>query len=294
MKQLKLIFILFLGFQINLKAQITESSSQEKPYWLESNGLPQSDYFTYKIGQGENSSLSNAKKLAVNDVLQKIANEDGITYKITGESSINIENRNENDKITTNETFKYEGKTVIDGKEMSVPTLQEASDYYILRNGIYEVWVLVRIPKEKKHIEMPIYQDLKKEAVWRSAIFPGWGQLYKSEVSRKEKKKGLFMLSSEIIMLGGIVSSQVQYSSYHNKAYETSSITQRDTYLSNRDTWGNLRYAFAGGAVVVYLYSLIDAATNKEAKKYSFKNKYKLYPTFSQQGTQICLSIKLK
>ena len=176
MRQFKLIIILFLGFQINLKAQIIETSSQERPYWLESNGLPQSDYFTYRIGQGENTSLGDAKKQAINDVLQKIANEDGISYKLLdGETNTKIENRNENGEIQTNITFKYEGKTVIDGKEMSVPALQEASDYYVLKDDIYEVWVLVRIPKEKKYTEMSIYQDWKSEAVWRSALFPGWG-----------------------------------------------------------------------------------------------------------------------
>ena len=298
MKQISLLIILFLGFQINLKAQIIETSSKEKPHWLNESGLPQSDYFTYQIGQGENSSLADAKKQAVNDVLQKIAKEDGITYKITGESNTNIENNNENGEITTNITFKYEGKTIIDGKEISVPALQEASEYYILRDKIegkiYECWVLVRIPNKKKNVDIPIYQDWKSEAVWRSAVFPGWGQLYKSQVSKKERKKGLLMLSSEVIMLSGLISSQIQYNSYHDKAYETTSISQRESYLSNRDTWGNLRYAFAGGAVVVYLYSLIDAATNKDAKKYSFNNKYKFYTSFSKQGTQLCLSIKIK
>ena len=297
--QLSLMVILLLSVQTNIKAQIIESSSNEKPYWLEEGGLPQSDYFIYKIGQAENISLNDAKKQAINDVLQKIANEDGITYSISSESNLSIENKNENGKTETVETFTHEGKTIIDGKEMSVPALQEASDYYILRNkssgNIYEYWVLVRLPKQKKYVEMPIYQNWNSDAIWRSAIFPGWGQLYKSQVSHKERKKGLFMLTGEVVMLTALFTSQIQYSSYHDKAYETISVSQREIYLSNRDAWGNLRYAFVGGAAVVYLYSIIDAATNKEAKKYSFYNdKYIIYPAFSEQGTQLCLSIKIK
>ena len=298
MRQVKLIIILFLVFQLNLKAQIIETSSKVKPYWLEQGGLPQSEYFTYKIGQAENISLNDAKKQAINDVLQKIANEDGINYTISSESNLSIENKNTNGKIETVETFTHEGKTIIDGKEISVPALQEVSDYYVLRQktggNIYEYWVLVRLPKQKKYVEMPIYQDWNSEAIWRTAIFPGWGQLHKSQVSYKEKKKGLFMITSEIVMISGLITSQIQYNSFHDKAFETTSLSQRETYLSNRDAWGNLRYIFAGGAAVVYLYSLIDAATNNDAKKYSFNKKYKFYPTFTEQGSQICLSIKIK
>ena len=285
-----ILFILFAVLFINAKAQ--------KPYWLEEGGLPQSNYFFYYIGYGESESLFEAKKQAVQSVLQKISDKKGINYTITGESELKGKEKDRDGEFSTDITFSFNTKVTKNGKEIKLPSLQEASDYFLIKDKgtkkAYSCWVLMRVPEKKAYAEKSIYEPWGAAPIWRAALFPGLGQLYKGNYSKKEKKKGTFLLLTGTTMFAGIISSQVLYNYNHDKAYSTESQSQRDVYLSNRDMWDSARYGFAVGAGIVYLYSLIDATANKKAKKYAhIQKRINLQPNIGTDYYTLALKINL-
>lgn len=286
----KFLIVLFLMYSAVLFAQ-------NKPYWLEEGGLPQSDYFFYYIGYGEQQNLRDAKKQAVQDVLQKISDKEGLDYKITGEQELKGSETQRNGDFDTHISFNFSTKVEKNGKEVILPSLQEASDYYLTENRgalVYKCWVLVRVPKQKAYANKPMYEPWGMAPVLRSAIVPGWGQIYKGNYSKKERRKGFNLLITETLLVAGVAGSQVMYNYNHDLAYETTSISQRDTYLANRDTWHNIQMGCAIGAGVVYLYTIIDAAANKKAKRYAYnENKVKLLPLMADNYYALGLSISL-
>ncbi len=284
---LLLIFILLISFV-----------NAQEPYWLKEGGLPQSNYFDYYIGIGEDESLYEAKKKAVQDVLQKISNKKGMNYIITGQSELKGKETEHNGNFNTDISFSFNTKVTINGREVVLPSLQEASDYYITKisggKSLNNCWVLVRVAKNKAYANKPIYEPWGFDPVWRSALYPGLGQLYKGRYSNKEKKKGTFLLLTGTAMIAGVISSQVLYNYNHDQAYATESMSQRDFYLDKRDMWGSARYGFAVGAGVIYLYSLIDASANKKVKRYSeLQKRINIQPIIGTEYYLLALKINL-
>ncbi|MBI9068205.1 MAG: hypothetical protein JEZ09_13005 [Salinivirgaceae bacterium] len=273
-------------------------TNAQKPYWLEEGGLPQSSYFNYYIGYGESETLLEAKKQAVQAVLQKISDEEGLNFTITGESERKGKETKHNGQFTTDISFSFNTKVVKNGKEIILPSIQEASDYYIddknLNENSYSCWVLMRVPEKKEYAKMSIYEPWGAAPVWRSALYPGLGQLYKGQYSKKEKKKGTFLLLTGTSMIAGIVTSQILYNHNHDQAYATESMSQRDFYLDKRDTWGSARYGFAVSAGVIYLYSLIDASANKKVKRYAeIHERLNIQPIIGAEYYLLALKINL-
>lgn len=261
------------------------SPTKSRPDWLKEK--PISNNYSYYIGVGESNSLQNAKQTAVNDVLYQLSNMAGVS--ISADYKTKISNHTFNDDVNT--TMDFEAVMVSTGERIRITGLRKEDEYWQGRGTRYEYWVLMRKPKRKDvdpNYDMP--QSYGAAPIWRSALMPGWGQIYK-----KQKKKGYVLLGSGVLFITGALISQNMYSYNYNEAIKN--IKHNETYLyylDKADTWATIRNAAFVATGAIYIYSLIDAMASKGAKRYAYikPRKYRFYPIFNKQSYQFALSVK--
>ena len=276
--------------------QIIDKSDTKKPTWFSGNSNIDSKLFKYYVSQGTSSSIDTARKNAIQNVIFEYAQTLGTEYIVGSESNTVISNIQENDSVKTTTSFVFSGK--VQGKEQNfkIPCFTIVEYYWEkeLYNGkpIYQYWVLARIPNRERDCNLPFYQSYGKSAVWRSAILPGWGQMHLGY-----KTKGVILLSATGILLTGITTAQIMYTSNWNNYISSLSLGQNDdaqVYKSNADDWfliRNINLVAIGG---VYVYSLIDALTKKGINVYASKNdKVNICPSICFNTAMLSLKIKI-
>lgn len=114
------------------------------------------------------------------------------------------------------------------------------------------------------------------QGVWRSAILPGWGQIYKGSTV-----KGGLMFSGTVAFAGVAVFANYKNSNYLRNMAESYSSDNKRYYADKADSMANLRNISIGAAAAVYIYSLIDAAVAPGAKRVKVTKSGGSYITFS-------------
>ena len=151
--------------------------------------------------------------------------------------------------------------------------------------------------KEKGNVEMTSVQNVSVQnenkhrfaPIWRSALVPGWGQLYK-----KEKTKGIVVLSGAGLLALGTVIADNQYSSYITLAEQNRDIRLRKDYMASADAWENTRNVFVIALAAVYVYNIVDASISKRANKYAFNQDKRInfYTTYFNNEFKAHLTYK--
>lgn len=103
--------------------------------------------------------------------------------------------------------------------------------------------------------------EYRSSALWRAALLPGWGHLY-----RGERRRGWLFMSAGLSLAGGAILSGVL------GAMAASDYRENDPNTSHRRSDANAHYDRANllwtGAAVVYLTSLVDTFVNAEDRSY--------------------------
>jgi len=231
------------------------------------------------------TSLEAAKNKAIADVIGQLS----FLVNSTVQVSSTYERGEATDvKLDGNESIRYTENFVqiikVDGEEITITGLKKEEEYWqkVKINGKveYQYWLLMKIPKPNSNIS-EIKQGYGMQGVWRSALVPGWGQLYK-----REKKKGLAILGGTGLLALGTVVTYSQYNSNLRLAQQNSNIYVRTQYIDRADSWRNGSYVCIAGIAALYIYNIIDAATSKGAKKYAYlpDNRINLYAFYDNQN----------
>jgi len=198
-------------------------------------------------------------------------------------------------KIGSKDTYRFsENYTEViksDGEKITIKGLQKEEEYWqkVMENGtvVYQCWILMKTLKEGATAKK-INEGYGLRPLWRSAILPGWGQLYK-----KEKTKGILLISATALTVGGGLLANSMYNSNINKASETHDINEINAYLDDADTWQTTRNVLFISAGAIYIYNLIDAMTSKGAKKYASHevDKFQIIPSLEEDalGLKLCM-----
>lgn len=90
-------------------------------------------------------------------------------------------------------------------------------------------------------------------ALWRSALVPGYGQIYKGSTA-----KGISILGGEVALITGVLLTENTRSSYRRKAKETYDVNKIRSYTDKADNYETARNICIGGAIALYVYNVID------------------------------------
>lgn len=141
------------------------NSLSSQPEWVENcpEGKFNEFYFCgFSVDKDFNLALSKAFDNAVLKIKR--------TYSVDVEVKIDKTPNLDNSRLYIN----------MRGLEQQI-NLRIAETYYEKIDGLYHVWVLVALPKPPSLAKSPP-SDLG--AIIRSAVIPGWGQLYKGRTER--------------------------------------------------------------------------------------------------------------
>lgn len=271
--------------------KIVDRSDIAKTQWMGGDfPVKSNDSYSFRIGEGTGSTLFEARKIALENLVFELAKNNGVQINTVTELGV------EYHKIGEKETIVdlFDQKTTFKGKPFKV-ALYKVDEYWeqIKINGSTEFrcWKLFEVsnnPSNYSFKDVPFSSKYGIAPVWRSALVPGWGQLYK-----KDKAKGLKFLIGEGLLVSGIFISEYFRKSYYNKAVETKNIDARRSYYSYSDSFTIMRNGFCIAAVIVYIYNLVDVMTAKGAKRYAYfnTNRINFYANVDKQFSCITLNI---
>lgn len=288
MKLLNLHIFFILLTNIGFTQSVIDKSDKDRPAWISGNTNIESKSFQYIKGMGASTFLDEARKFAFQDFLIDYAQTIEQSYTVNSKNKATIDNIFEDGEVKTISDFVLYAD--IQGKEQEIKIhCLSIVEYYWekeLVNGKpqYQYWILVRIPNDKNDCNLDFYKSYGKFAVWRSVLIPGWGQLYK-----KEKAKGMLVLSSTVLTVSGIIVSQTMYKSNINNASATHDIDLINAYLENADSWQKARNIFSVAAGAIYIYNLIDAMTAEGEKQYTLNtpHPFELLPMIADNSIGI-------
>jgi len=130
--------------------------------------------------------------------------------------------------------------------------------------------------------------------IYRSALVPGWGQIYKDQ-----KTKGYIFLSSFVALGAGAFVAQNMYSYNYNEAIKNRKSAKTYLfYLDKSDSWYTVRNSTFVAVGAVYAYSLVDAIASKRKRSNNdlsllSSKKYQIAPIYTGNSLQLGLGINL-
>ncbi|MDR2809600.1 MAG: DUF5683 domain-containing protein [Tannerellaceae bacterium] len=223
--------------------------------WMDGEFPPASPAFEYRVEIGEGKSLKAAGEDALNSLLLDLGNQAGVevTSRTLSEIKREMTSRtyDETERSVTTYRINREGFRAFFVKAGEYHERVRTSAGYV-----YRLWALYEVSDRRTFRPyIPEYTDrYGGDAFWRSALLPGWGQMYKGSTA-----KGVCIIGGEVALVGGLVAAENLRASYMKKINETHQSDAIRTYARNADTMKNIRNLCLTGAAALYLYNLIDA-----------------------------------
>lgn len=270
----RLIIILFiLSIYIGYaRSQNSVSSSEKmKPDWLvHEMPKPSNSSYHFLKTEGIKSNLEEAREECLSQVAHNITRGAKI-FSVSETKKKSNSTRNEygfNENVETEYTLSY---TI---KSDTVNALFRKIDEYweVIASGsaiVYRCYTLYAIAENPEPVTFDQISSSYKyggDALWRSALVPGFGQIYKGH-----KVKGISMMTGEALLIGGIIFCESRRSDYQRKSKETLNIDKVKNYLDNADNYATYRNVCIGAAAALYVYNVIDAVVTDGRKRTSVK-----------------------
>ncbi|MFV0419389.1 MAG: DUF5683 domain-containing protein [Dysgonomonas sp.] len=291
----RLIFFLFiLSISVGYVCSQNPVSSSEKmkPDWLIKE-LPNPRNTSYHFLKTEaiKPSLEEARNECLNQVTYKIAR--GAKASLSSETKKKSNStRNEyglDERIETEYilTYKVEADTV----SMVFKKIDEYWEAILTGSGVvyqcHSLYAVAENPEYAAFDQITFSYKYGGDALWRSALVPGFGQIYKGH-----KAKGISIMGGEALLIGGIIFCESRRSDFQRKSKETLNIDKVRNHLDNADNYATYRNICIGAAAALYVYNLIDAVVTDGRKKTSVKpGSVYIIPSATQNFRGVSLSM---
>ena len=252
----------FLLLAASFIVSFVSAFADERPLWLKGEMPPQSNStYYFSINYGEGLSIKEALNAADMALISQLTSAAGIT--VSGETKYEIFYYLDSQKSVESEigTSDYN----INIKDIHLAF--KVADTYITReHNLYSVAVLYEVARNPDNVRYDTVEytsNYGARGLWRSAIIPGWGQMYK-----KQYAKGIAILAVEAAAVYVACVAENQRSSYMGKIKATTDPDAIKFYQNKANESKNLRNGLFIGAAAVYVYNLVDAIAAKGRTKY--------------------------
>ena len=215
---------------------------KQRDYGQWSEILPEdSDYF-YAVGG------PSPTRQAAND---NARSEMGKFISVTVDSEIENRKQERNNDIDQERLEQLRVKSKETLRHLSIAAVKNEDDGYL---------ALARMPRRPLN---EIMESLRFEwippstgEIVRSVLAPGWGQLKKKQV-----RKGLGILSSQVVLLGSTLIFNSLKTSAHDDYLLARTDGVRRAYRDDEENYQRLMTGSLVGLGAVYIYNLIDVST---------------------------------
>lgn len=267
--------IALLIYLVLTLAYVYGENDGRRPRWLSEVPAASNGTFEYKVITVYAQTASEAKGLVPREVTNYVETTQKV--QITSVSKITSENHNGD----VSEEISFNMMAIVEGDPVNV-VVKIIDEYHEAKDGqgVYYFLCAVGNPKASSvnFDRVQITDKYGAKGLWRSAIIPGWGQMYKGSTG-----KGIAILGAEVVAVGGIVAFESMRSSYVAKIHTQPQYAQQ--YASKASNCKNIRNGFIAGAVAVYVFNLIDAIAASGARWLRTTNgELSFYPTTTADG----------
>jgi hypothetical protein len=248
-------------------------------------------FYTYKVVQGQGDDLLKARKNTIQNLVFELGSERGV--RISSETISRVHESIE--KESTSFTSDFTEETVIKqgGFEAVFSKIDEYYEVVRQSDGrlYYNVWHLYTIGSNSKTTPKPNYTTKYtfKNAGFRSALLPGWGQFYK-----KKNTKGFVFVVAAAASVGTYVYANNQYNYNNNRLAESSSLDLKKEYSKRANNFQSVKNMSLGAMGVVWLWSIVDAIATEGNPNYASTSNFdmNLYKSSPQEALTLSLTYK--
>ena len=277
---MKRIIALFIYLVLTL-AYVYGENDGRRPRWLSEVPAASNGTFEYKVITVYAQTASEAKGLVPREVTSYVET----TQKVQITSVSKITSENHNGDVSEENSFNM--MAIVEGDPVNV-VVKIIDEYHEAKDGqgVYYFLCAVGNPKASSvnFDRVQITDKYGVKGLWRSAILPGWGQMYKGSMG-----KGIAILGAEVVAAGGIVALEGMRSSYVTKAKTQPHYAQQ--YYSKASNCGIIRNGFILAAGAIYIYNLIDAIVAPGSRWVKTTNgEFAFYPTVTTEGMGLTMA----
>lgn len=265
----------------------TNKSEKTRPQWLHKLPVPSNSTFTYEVDPSVvGRSLDEARKTSLNGMITASGFESGVVVVSDYKSKVTDSKVFNNGRLSDFQEDVFIADSRVKGNEVKL-NLKRIAEYWERdENDNYHLTTLY----QKSLNQSPHFDDVElttkygASGLWRSAIIPGWGQLYKGS-----NLKGGLIIGSTVALVGGIIYTETMRQDYMNKISKTHNTDNIRTYKTRADNFAMGRNICIGGLAALYVYNIIDAIVAPGARRivvHQRKNgsSYAILPTISADG----------
>lgn len=252
------------------------SGKDGRPRWIAQPPVASNNTFEYKVISIDANSFNEARGLVPQELTHYLETSKKVKIA-TASSDWSTSHNNEYEEWSS-----FEMKAVVEGEPVTV-VAKIIDEYYEPGRHLGNYFFLVAVGNPKASSvnfdKVQITDKYGTTGLWRSAVCPGWGQMYKGS-----QTKGIVILGSQVVTLGGVVVFENMRSSYVTKAKKQPQFAQQ--YYAKASNCKNIRNGFIAAAAAVYVYNLIDAvaASGTRYVKTS-KGGLAFYPSITSEST---------
>lgn len=270
-----------------LLAGSTLTVSAQKPTWVGNTPKERNDSYKFveviSYGDGINQArIDGQKKLAENEQLIR-----KVQITVDRTSNKQIDQGFANGKLDEFVDHTVEIKTTINGKSFSLQA-GIVDEYTTRERDMYKLHTLYMVAVKENPVFDKVHLSTSYGArgLWRSAIVPGWGQLYK-----KSKLKGGLILGGTALLAGGIIYTENMRAAYLSK--KNSQPKYAKQYSTKAKNFEMARNCAIGATAALYVYNLVDAIVAPGARFVKISrsdrngNVYSLAPTVNYDGSPL-------
>ena len=273
--------IALLIYLVLTLAYVYGENDGRRPHWLSEVPAASNGTFEYKVITVYAQTASEAKGLVPREVTSYVET----TQKVQITSVSKITSENHNGDVSEENSFNM--MAIVEGDPVNV-VVKIIDEYHEAKDGqeVYYFLCAVGNPKASSvnFDRVQITDKYGAKGLWRSAIIPGWGQMYKGSTG-----KGIAILGAEVVAVGGIVAFESMRSSYVAKIHTQPQYAQQ--YASKASNCKNIRNGFIAGAAAIYVFNLIDAIAASGARWLKTTNgELSFYPCVTTDGMGLTMA----
>lgn len=272
---------IIIALLLSIMVSALGNNGNGRPRWISEVPVASNNTFEYKVIVIHASNSSEARALVPREITHYV--ETSHNVHITSVSKIASESNNGN----LSEQTSFNMMAVVEGDPVNV-VVKIIDEYQETEKGrdVYYFLCAVGNPKASsvRFDKVQVTDKYGAKGLWRSAIVPGWGQMYKGSTG-----KGIAILGAEVVALGGVVAFESMRSSYVTKMHKQPQFAQQ--YASKAANCKNIRNGFIAGAAAIYVYNLIDTVAASGSRWIKTKSGgLAFYPTATNESIGFALS----
>ena len=256
------ILFLFLFGLISCYNTLAKTRSGECPPWVNGDLPPRgNDSYYFMRSDGAGSTLNESFKDADLMLVSSLMRAAGVT--VSGSQIEKVLYQNHNNNLNENISSEYQYEFELNSVHLA---FKSVDNYWEKTKNGYECKVLYEVAYSPIAYNFEPVEYTSKYGLrgfWRSALIPGWGQMYKRSYA-----KGITILVLEATAVTSAIIFDNRYSSYIRKSHSTSDSNAIKFYQNKANNAKNIRNGLFIGASAVYIYNLVDVMATKGKLRY--------------------------